>query len=346
MRLPRTENSKMGVPMRLVQYTDAADKRGVGVVTRDGDHLHRLAGVTSVFELANRAIATETSLGEVALKAATDEIVDYDALLNAGRVLPPVDHPEPARMLVTGTGLTHIGSASARNKMHQLTHGEDADESDSMKIFRMGITGGKPAPGELGVQPEWFFKGVGTCIVRPGAALPLPAFALAGAEEAEIVGLYIIGPDGTPFRIGYALGNEYSDHVTEARNYLYLAHSKLRACSIGPELLVGDLPHEIRGTSRIHRGGAVLWEEEFLSGEKHMSHSIANLEHHHFRYQLHRRPGDLHAYFFGAAVMSFASGVVTQAGDEYEMSASVFGKPLRNRMEEVPDEGLVTVSAL
>lgn len=332
--------------MRLVQYSDTDGKRTVGLVAKGGNHLHPLAGVASVFELANRAIAAASPLTEVARAAATDELIDYEELLRAGHVLPPLDHPEPARMLVTGTGLTHIGSASARNKMHQLTHGEDADESDSMKIFKMGIAGGKPKPGELGVQPEWFFKGVGTCIVPPGSALPLPAFALAGAEEAEIVGLYLVGPHGKPFRIGYALGNEYSDHVTEAKNYLYLAHSKLRSCSIGPELLVGELPDEVRGTSRIRRDGAVLWEEEFLSGEKHMSHSIANLEHYHFRYPMHRRPGDLHAYFFGAAVMSFASGVATQAGDEYEVSAPVFGKPLRNRMEQVADEGLVTVSTL
>jgi hypothetical protein len=332
--------------MRLVQYTDAGGNRMVGLVAEDGNHLHPLAGMSSVLELANRAIATATPLAEVARAAATDELVDYEALLRAGRVLPPLDHPEPARLLVTGTGLTHIGSAAARNKMHQLTHGDDADESDSMKIFKMGIVGGKPAAGELGVQPEWFFKGVGTCIVPPGASLPLPAFALAGAEEAEIVGLYLIGPDGAPFRIGYALGNEYSDHVTEGKNYLYLAHSKLRSCSIGPELLVGELPDEVRGTSRIRRDGAVVWEEEFLSGEKHMSHSLANLEHYHFRYPMHRRPGDLHAYFFGAAVMSFASGVATQAGDEFEVSAPVFGKPLRNRMELVAEEGLVTVKAL
>ena len=72
-----------------------------------------------------------------------------------------------------------------------------------------------------------------------------------------------------------------------------------------------------------------------------MSHSIANLEHYHFRYPMHRRPGDLHAYFFGAAVMSYASGVQTAPGDEYEIQAQAFGKPLRNRMESVPDEGLV-----
>ena len=332
--------------MRLVQYSTPEGERRVGLVSGDGNHLHPLKDTGSVRELAEAAIARGVGLPAIVGERATTKAVDYDRLLRDGLVLAPVDHEEPARFLVTGTGLTHTGSANARDKMHVLTHGEDADESDSLKIFRMGLEGGKPAPGALGVQPEWFFKGVGTCVVPPGGVLPMPAFAKAGAEEAEIVGLYLNGPDGKPYRIGYALGNEYSDHVTEAQNYLYLAHSKLRSCSIGPELLVGDLPQEVRGRSRILRDGAVVWEEEFLSGEAHMSHSIANLEHYHFRYPMHRRPGDLHAYFFGAAVMSFAFGVQTGPGDEYVIEAEVFGKPLRNRVELSPDEGLVTVTQL
>ncbi|MGO4440650.1 AraD1 family protein [Rhizobium sp. RAF56] len=332
--------------MRLVQFKTPEGERRVGRVSADGNHLHLLEGTRSVRELAEAAIARSTTLFDIVEERTLSELVDYDQLLNDGLVLPPLDHDEPARFLVTGTGLTHTGSANARDKMHALTHGEDAAESDSLKIFRMGIEGGKPAKGNLGVQPEWFFKGVGTCVVAPGSALPMPAFARAGAEEAEIVGLYIVGPDGSPYRIGYALGNEYSDHVTEAENYLYLAHSKLRSCSIGPELLVGDLPNEVRGRSRILRDGIVIWEEEFLSGETHMSHSIANLEHYHFRYPMHRRPGDVHAYFFGAAVMSYAFGIQSGPGDEYEIEAAAFGKPLRNRVELTPDEGLVTVAQL
>jgi hypothetical protein len=332
--------------MRLVQYMMVDGSRRVGRVSDDGNHLHPLENTGSVLELAEAAIAEGVSIASLVEKRTGAATVDYDELLRDGRVLAPVDHPEPARFLVTGTGLTHTGSAAARNQMHLLTHGEDAEESDSLKIFKMGLEGGKPGVGKIGIQPEWFFKGVGTCVVPPGADLPMPAFARAGAEEAEIVGLYLNGPDGHPYRIGYALGNEYSDHVTEGENYLYLAHSKLRSCSIGPELLVGDLPEEVCGHSRILRDGSVIWEQEFLSGETHMSHSIANLEHFHFRYPMHRRAGDLHAYFFGAAVMSYASGVKTASGDEYEIQAQTFGKPLRNRMVSVPDEGLVTVTPL
>jgi hypothetical protein len=332
--------------MRLIQYQEKTGRRRVGVVTKDGIHAHPLKGVASVYELASLANDKGKSLEKLVDEKAKKEKVDYLALIKAGQVLSPIDHPEPARMLVTGTGLTHIGSADARNKMHVTTHGGSAPESDSMKIFRMGIDGGKPGKGKIGVMPEWFFKGVGTCVVPPGAPLPLPGFALAGAEEPEIVGIYINDKKGLPRRIGYTLGNEFSDHVTEGKNYLYLAHSKLRACALGPELLIGTLPANVRGTTRILRKGKVIWQDEFLSGEEHMSHSVANLEHFHFRYPMFRRPGDLHAYFFGAAVLSHAAGIKTAPGDEFVIEAPAFGQPLRNRMEKIADEGLVNVTAL
>jgi hypothetical protein len=318
----------------------------VGVVQPDGNHAREIGKVSSVFEIANLAIARKIGIEALVNELVTDRLIDYADLLAKRQVMAPIEHPEPARFFITGTGLTHIGSASARNRMHIATHGDGAPESDSMKIFRMGLDGGKPQAGKIGIQPEWFYKGVGTCVLAPEEPIPLPAFALAGAEEAEIVGLYLVGPDGQPYRIGYALGNEFSDHITEAQNYLYTQHSKLRACSIGPEILIGELPQDVRGKSRIRRGDQILWEEDFLSGEKNMSHSIANLEHYHFRYPMFRRPGDLHAYFFGAAVMSYASGIKTQPGDVFEIEAEVFGKTLRNQMVAVPDEGLVTVKVL
>jgi len=155
----------------------------------------------------------------------------------------------------------------------------------------------------------------------------------------------VIGDDGTPFRVGFALSNEFSDHVTERVNYLYLAHSKLRNASYGPEMLVGDLPEDIRGTSKILRGGKTLWEKPFLSGEANMSHSIANLEHHHFKYTVFRQPGDVHIHMFGTATLSFADGIKPEAGDVFEISAPDFGLPLRNPLKiEQAEE--VTVKAL
>ncbi len=182
------------------------------------------------------------------------------------------------------------------------------------------------------MQPEWFYKGDGSTIAPPGGDLVSPSFALDGGEEPEIVGVYVIDDKGQPARVGFALGNEFSDHVTERQNYLYLAHSKLRPSSFGPELLIGDLPADVQGASRIRRGKEIAWEKPFLSGEQNMSHTIANLEAHHFKYGLFRRPGDVHIHYFGTATLSFSDGFKTEKGDVFEIEAEAFGLPLRNRL--------------
>ncbi|ABL72311.1 AraD1 family protein [Paracoccus denitrificans] len=301
---------------------------GRAVALRDGDAAHLVPGVDSTRALALAAIAAGRGLADEAAHRGQGAAVDLAAALAEGRVLPPVDHPDPAHLHLTGTGLTHLGSAATRDAMHGAP---DAGElTDSMKMFRMGLEGGKPRPGEVGVQPEWFYKGNGHAVAAPGAALASPDFALDAGEEPEIAGLYLIGPDGTPFRLGFALGNEFSDHVTERGNYLWLAHSKLRPASFGPEMLLGDLPQHVEGTSRILRDGAVLWERPFLSGEANMSHSIANLEHHHFKYPLFRQPGDMHVHFFGTATLSFADGIRCRPGDVFQVEAPALGLPLQN----------------
>ena len=256
-------------------------------------------------------------------------MVDIAAELAAGRLLSPIDHDDPAHLAMTGTGLTHLGSAEGRDKMHRDAAAA-ATQTDSMRMFLEGVQGGKPAVGETGQQPEWFYKGDGSGLVAPGAPLTMPAFAQDGGEEPELAGIYLIGPDGTPFRLGVCLANEFSDHVTERHNYLWLAHSKLRQASLGPELLVGAVPEHVEGASRIVRDGATIWEKPFLSGEANMSHSFANLEAHHFKYDLFRRPGDIHVHFFGTATLSFSDGIRTQPGDVFEIAAAPFTLPLRN----------------
>jgi len=93
---------------------------------------------------------------------------------------------------------------------------------------------------------------------------------------------------------------------------------------------VGDLPAHIEGMSRIWRDGKVLWEKPFLSGEDNMSHTIANLEYHHFKYDLFRNPGDVHVHMFGTATLSFADGIQTRPDDIFEIEESQFGAALRN----------------
>jgi hypothetical protein len=204
-----------------------------------------------------------------------------------------------------------------------------------MRMFMLGVEGGKPATGVIGAQPEWFYKGDGSSVVGTGQPLPSPEFALDGSEEPEIAGIYIIDDAGNPRRLGYCLANEFSDHVTERGNYLWLAHSKLRHAALGPELLTGELPSDVRGMSRLLRNDELLWEKPFLTGEANMSHSLRNLEHHHFKYALFRRPGDVHVHFFGTATLSFADGIRTQEGDTFEIHAPPFRLPLRNRLARV-----------
>ena len=276
-------------------------------------------------------IGKRTTIASLVAAAGSRGEVEPAALLSKGRVLTPIDHPDPAHLLVTGTGLTHLGSAATRDAMHAKVADVDAATlTNSMKMFRMGLEGGKPAKGQKGVQPEWFYKGDGSFVVAPGKPLLSPAFAEDGGEEPEVAGIYLVGKDGVPWRVGFALLNEFSDHVMERRNYLYLAHSKLRPCSFGPEILLGNLPADVRGTSRIRRGRKLIFEQPFLTGETNMSHSIANLEAHHFKYPYFRRPGDIHVHAFGTATLSFASGVRAEAGDVFEISAPQFGLPLAN----------------
>lgn len=311
----------------LVQLESAAGIRSVAIV--DGDHLRLLDNVSSVYALAQKALASGKVLLDLAHHHVGDEFIPYDVALHgeAWRILPAFDHPdEPARCHVTGTGLTHRASVENRNAMHV----GKTELTDSMRMYQWGLEGGRPEPGEIGVSPEWFYKGNGTILRGYGAALEIPAFADDGGEEAEIAGIYLVDHEGHPRRVGMAQGNEFSDHVFEKKNYLYLASSKLRQCSVGPELVLDPEFAVVPGMARIYRGGAVLWEKPIRTGEENMCHSVENMEHHHFKFPLHRRPNDVHIHFFGASAFSFGDKVHLTAGDVMEVSYQGFGRPLRN----------------
>lgn len=316
--------------VHLVQIVNH-DRRAVAMV--EGERLHVLDGCATVYALALSAIRSGKSLTERVSDAARSSILDYAALYEGRtewRLLAPIDHPEdPARVTVSGTGLTHKVSAENRAAMH----GEStAKRTDSMRMYQMGKEGGHPPAGTIGVQPEWFYKGNGSILRACMEELVVPAYAEDGGEEPEIAGLYVIADNGQPYRIGFTLGNEFSDHVMEEKNYLYLAPSKLRNCSLGPELIVGgsEVFADISGSVAIEREKAVLWKHDIYSGEANMCHSLANLEHHLFKYETHRRPGDVHIHFFGADAFSFGGKVSLRDGDVMEIRFPGFGMPLRN----------------
>jgi hypothetical protein len=327
--------------MRLIQLNGPQGRR-LGAV--EDERIRLFGSYHSVHALATAALETGRALASQAEQDLTAELLDYSELYlgrSDWRTLPAADHPgEPARCLVSGTGLTHIRSAANRQAMHAA--GERV--TDSMRMYEAGLEGGRPAPGAVGVAPEWFYKGTGAILRAHNEPLDVPAYADDGGEEPEIAGVYIVDPAGEPRRIGMAAGNEFSDHQLEKKNYLYLAASKLRTCAIGPELVTDPDFDKVTGEVTILRAGKRLWSKTLQTGESAMCHGLANIEHHHFKFAAHRRPGDVHIHFFGADAFSFGEGVRLADGDVMEVRFEGFGRPLRNTVHvERPAESLVTV---
>ena len=336
--------------VRLVQIGNGPLRR-VALVTEP--HLKCLAEVESVYELASACIRDGASLSRRSEELASGELLSYDDVYtgkSGWRLLRPIDVPgAPERVLVSGTGLTHLGSAKDRQAMHEQNATASAKPmTDSMRMFELGIAGGRPREGEIGVAPEWFYKGHGDTLQAPFTPLTVPAHAEDGGEEAEIAGIYLIADDGTPHRVGMCQGNEFSDHRFERHNYLNLAGSKLRQCSIGPELVVGAEFRSVAGKVRIERSGLPLWHKAIETGEENMSHSLANLEHHHFKYEGHRVPGSIHVHFFGAHSLSFGEGIELKDGDWMEVHFEEYGRALRNpvRIEDKKQHQPVRVQPL
>jgi hypothetical protein len=318
--------------VRLIQIGNGSLRR-VALVTEP--HLNCLAGAESVYELASACIRDGASLSSRVQELATGESLSYDEIYSGKcgwRLLRPIDVPgAPERVLVSGTGLTHLGSAKDRQAMH-VQHATTAAKpvTDSMRMFELGIAGGRPGQGEIGVAPEWFYKGHGDALQAPFEPLTVPAHAEDGGEEAEIAGIYLIADDGVPHRIGMCQGNEFSDHRFERHNYLNLAGSKLRQCSIGPELVVGAAFRSVAGEVSIERNALPLWHKAIETGEENMSHSLANLEHHHFKFDGHRAPRSVHVHFFGAHSLSFGEGIELADGDWMQVHFEGYGRALRN----------------
>jgi hypothetical protein len=336
--------------MHLVQISNGALRR---VALVEEPNLRCLTGIQSVYELVQQCLLNGDKFSERVIALAHGEVLPYD-LIYGGKsewyLLSPIDVPgTPSRLLISGTGLTHLGSAKERQAMHVVDATKAAEAmTDSMRMFQWGVEGGRPSPGAIGIAPEWFYKGNGSILKAPFKPLTIPAHAEDGGEEAEVAGIYIVGEDGEPYRIGFTAGNEFSDHRFEKRNYLNLAGSKLRDCSLGPELVIGGSFQSVVGEVRIEHEAKTVWSKVIDTGEENMCHSLANLEHHHFKFEGHRQPGDVHVHFFGAHSLSFGDGIVLEDGDWMEVRYDGFGRALRNpvRAEKAEEIKSVTVHSI
>ena len=150
--------------VRLLQHRDDDGRRRV--VLADGDHACFLADATTVRALAWDAIATGRSLADAAAARRTDDTVDIAAALAAGRLCCAIDHDDPARLMMAGTGLTHLGSAAGRDAMHKAA-ADAATPTDSMRMFLEGVEGGKPVDAPPGSSPNGSTRATGNRWWRP-----------------------------------------------------------------------------------------------------------------------------------------------------------------------------------
>ena len=331
---------------RLVQLINPKKERKVAVVQEP--FLILLNEVDSVYHLVLKSIDSDKNIHSIIEGSLSNEKIEYDPVYNGTsewKLLPSFDNPDSvSNCIVSGTGLTHHSSALNRNVMHQT---ETGTLTDSMKVYQWGIEGGKPGVGKIGIQPEWFYKGTGSILKGHGDALTVPNYGNDGGEEPEIAGIYIIDRKGNPIRIGFTTANEFSDHVMEKKNYLYLAPSKLRNCSIGPELVLTSDFIELKGNVNVSRNGTALWSADVQTGENNMAHSLENLEYHHFKYIDHRQPLQAHVHFFGTGAFSFGAGIRLETGDEMQVQWTGMGRPLVNTIKiETDKENLIHVKTL
>ena len=323
---------------RLVQVSHPRLGRKVALVQEP--LLTLLNEVSSVYDLALEAMDSNADMSSVIESHLSDSTLEYDQVYH-GRsdwtLLPSFDCPSnPYGCLLSGTGLTHKNSALNRQIMHQESGGNQL--TDSMIMYQWGVDGGQPPNGTIGAQPEWFYKGTGAMLRGHGQPLMVPVYGNDGGEEPEIAGVYVVDRKGQPFRVGFTTGNEFSDHVMEKKNYLYLAPSKLRNCAIGPELVIDADFSNLEGMVSVTRNNQTIWSAPVRTGEQNMAHSLANLEYHHFKYADHRQPMQAHVHFFGADAFSFGAGVRLENNDEMHVHWKGMGRPLINTIQIETDK--------
>ena len=317
--------------MYVVQYKDENSRNRVAIYKER--KIYPLTTERNLYQIAFSAINKKLKIAEALNSIPCETPLSPSQLFQSIQFLPPINHSDPSHIIVSGTGLTHINSAMLRKSMHS---NEYLDPAQS--IYMNGVNFGKSNETLAKAIPEWFFKGLGHNLKPTNTCLEIPSYSHGGGEEAEIVAIYLNDADGQPHRIGFALGNEFSDHKLENKNPYYLAQSKLRDFSIGPEIYLGEFPSEIRGNITVLRNNQSIWRSEFLTGSEHMSFDIAALEYHAFKHKLLRQPGDINMLFLGADKLSYNDDLEFMENDFIKIEANLFNLPLVNKVKNKEKE--------
>ena len=221
-----------------------------------------------MYALAREAIAASVSLEETRDAPGHQRRATRSGAA-AHRQAGPGAHRSPghARIWLTGTGLTHLGSAEARDRMHAKA--QAADASDSMKMFRMGLEGGKMQGEGPGVQPEWFYKGDGSRTGRARIAAALAALSPWTAARSR-KSPASTSSAMTARRIGSVSPWPMNSPIT-SWNGRTTCIWRIRSCGRRqsvPSCCSASCRAASGGTARVSRHGAVLWEEAFPHGRR------------------------------------------------------------------------------
>ncbi|HVY51397.1 MAG TPA: FAH family protein, partial [Devosia sp.] len=90
--------------MRLLQV---GGREGRRVVATDRGRSWYVRRARTIYDLAQTAMRRRTTLAKLVESLGSSGEADPAALYKAGKVLAPIDHPDPAHLFVTGTGLSH-----------------------------------------------------------------------------------------------------------------------------------------------------------------------------------------------------------------------------------------------
>ena len=100
---------RMVQPQKLAPYVSSPQPIVVKMLEIAG-----LKSGETLYDLAIACASRRTGLKAHVLGLGLGRAVDLGALSEQGRLLSPVLHPDPAHLHLTGTGLTHLGSAATR----------------------------------------------------------------------------------------------------------------------------------------------------------------------------------------------------------------------------------------
>src|SRR4028119_1695164 len=101
--------------MRLIQFSGKDGQSKVGIV--ENDKINVLKNISTTYQLFTSVLPDDTQAEKRIQSLASGNYENYNDLLREKRVMLPLAHPDPYHTWLTGTGLTHLGSAASRNKI-------------------------------------------------------------------------------------------------------------------------------------------------------------------------------------------------------------------------------------